>query len=223
MAAKQTYPSLDHTGTQAAVYPSEAALWVQGPPITDPGDPIAYANDDLSGPPPGPWANPAVEEAWLNEVINGETPNEAYWESVVNNAVYGPQGVGDWNVQPYQSGHSQIVQANPASEQGWGVGPARRWAHYPKVESPNPARNEGQHLRNGQLPWVAADSTLYERSQLAWQQQWNPYKFRSPVSPVVPVPPSVPFGQTVPTYAGGPEPYPGLDIPLEAGGVYNWP
>src|SRR6516164_8608563 len=107
--------------------------------------------------------------------MNGETSNQAYLEDVVNNAVYGPQGFGDWNAQPFQSGHTQITLANPAQEQGWGVGPARRWAHYPKTESPNPARNEGQHLRNGELPWVSNESKLYERSQLAWEQQWAPY------------------------------------------------
>lgn len=219
--AQRSYASLDQTGTQAAVYPSEEALWVVGPPITDPADPIAYTDQDGMPPPPGPYANPAVEEAWLNAQINGQTPNLAYWESVVNNAVYGPQGFGDWNQQAFETGHTQNVPADPSVEQGWGVGPARRWAHYPKTDSPNPARNFGTHFRNGQLPWVAADSSLYERSQLAWEQQWDPFKFRSPVSPVVPVPPAVPFGQTVPTFSGGPSPYPGVDVPLEAGGV--WP
>jgi hypothetical protein len=213
--------ALDKTGTQAAVYPSEEQLWAQGPPINAPGaQGVAYDNtvgdNAINAPPlPAPVSQAAVnaEEAWIFETMNGETPNQAYVEAVVNNAVYGPQGYGDWNVQAYQTGHTQNIVSDPASEQGWGVGPARRWAHYPKTESPNPYRNEGQHLRNGQLPWVTASSALYYRSQLAWEQQWAPYKARSPVAPVVPVPSSVPYVQTVPTYSGGPILYPGVDYP----------
>lgn len=213
--ANQAPPSLDATGTQAAIYPSEDTLWVQGPPINDAG---AQGVQGIPAPAPASLSAAQQTETWLHEIVNGETPNEAYWEDVVNNRVFGPQGFGDWNAQPFESGHTQIIVSNPAAEQGWGVGPARRWAHYPKVDSPNPARNEGQHLRNGQLPWVTADSSLYERTQLAWEQQWAPYKHRSPVAPVVPVASSVPYVQTVPTYGGGPVQYPGIDIPLD--GVY---
>ena len=224
--ARQAPPALDQTGTQAAVYPSEEQLWVQGPPINAPGDQgVAYDNavgdTSVYAPPiPAPVSPKAVAatEAWIAETMNGETPNEAYVENVVNNAVYGPQGFGDWNVQAFETGHTQVIQANPATEQGWGVGPARQWAHYPKVESPNPYRNEGQHLRNGQLPWVTASSALYYRTQLEFEQQWANYKARSPVAPVVPVAPSVPYVQTVPTYGGGLVEYPGVDFPY--GGVY---
>jgi hypothetical protein len=62
------------------------------------------------------------------------------------------------------------------------------------------------------------------RSGLAWEQQWEPYKQRTPVNPVVTVPTTVPFVQTVPTYGGGPEGIPGLDNPTTSnslgGGVY---
>ncbi len=214
--AKTVYYSLDVTGTQAAIYPSEDALWVQGPPITDPGG-QGVADTPLVG----GLINPKAEDDYLHEVINGETPNGAYGELWVNVEQHGPTGFGDWNEQPFETGHSQIVLSNPAVEQGWGVGPARRWAHYPHEESPNPYRNEGQHLRNGQLPWVSVDSSLYERSQLVWEQQWGPYKHRSPVAPVVPVPPSVPFVQTVPTFSGGPIAYPGIDVPIGDEGIYG--
>ena len=220
--ARQAPAALDLTGTQAAVYPSEEQLWIQGPPVNAPGgqgvDPMNTTGDpSVQAPPlPAPTSPAAVQatEAWLHQVINGETSNEAYVEDVVNNAVYGPQGFGDWNVQAYESGHSQIVQSNPAAEQGWGVGPARRWAHYPKVESPNPSRNFGEHFRNGQLPWVSNESKLYVRTQLAREEHWSPFKQRSPVAPVVPVAPSVPYVQTVPTFSGGPVEYPGIDVPL---------
>jgi hypothetical protein len=218
--------TLDQTGTQAAVYPSEDQLWAQGPPVNSPGGQgvqyIGAADQIIPPPAPASAAAANATEDYLHEVINGETSNAVYPEDVVNNRVFGPQGFGDWNAQPYYSGHSQNIVSNPASEQGWGVGPARRWAHYPKVDSPNPARNEGQHLRNGALPWVTADSSLYERSQLAWEQQWDPYKQRRSPAAVVPVAQSVPFVQTVPTFAGGPAPTPGLDVPIggEDQGVY---
>jgi hypothetical protein len=223
MARQQGYRSLDRTGTQAAIYPSEEELWIQGAPVTDPGDQgIAPAGGDQDGgpPPPGPTMTPQAEDAWIHEILNGETSNGAYGERWVNVEQHGPTGFGGWNEQPFETGHTQIVVSDPGSEQGWGVGPARRHAHYPHEESPNPYRNEGQHLRMGQLPWVTVDSSLYERSQLAFEQQWAPYKQRSPVTPIVPVSPSVPYAQTVPTFSGGPVQYPGIDIPVEAEGIW---
>lgn len=219
--AQQAPPSLDQTGTQAAVYPSEDALWVTGPPINDPGDQgVQYAGSEHSypvdGPPPQPRsvADLQATEDLLHDQLNGETPNGAYGEAWVNTGIIGPTGIGPYNDETlYESGHTQIIQSNPSAEQGWGVGPARRWAHYPIEQNVNPFRNRMVHLRNGQLPWAYADTQLYYRTQLEWEQQWGPYKFRSPVSPVVPVPSSVPFGVTVPTYGGGPEGYPGIDYP----------
>lgn len=223
--ARQAPPSLDVTGTQAAIYPSEDALWAQGPPINDPGDQgVEYigASEDVIAPPaPSSSAAANATEDFIHEVINGETSNGAYGEVWVNPEEYGPTGYGDFNVQPFFTGHSQNVPSNPAAEQGWGVGPARRWAHYPKVDSPNPYRNKTVHLRNGALPWVVADSSLYERTQLAWEQQWDQYKQRRPVAAVVPVPTSVPFAQTVPTYGGGPVHYPGVDLPVGDDGIYG--
>ena len=141
----QTFASLDHTGTQAALYPSEDVLWYQGPPINDAGDQGIGATGS-TGPEPAPFAptNPQHVyelENWIHEVINGETANEAFWEDVVNNRVLGPQGFGDWAIQTGQDGHSQNILSDPSSEQGWGVGPARRFAHYPYQDAPNPARN----------------------------------------------------------------------------------
>lgn len=214
--AQPTYASLDQTGTQAAVYPSEDVLWVTGPPISDPGD------QGIIAVPATPMLSPQTEEDYLHELINGETPNGAYGEDWVNVQQYGPTGFGPWNDETiFQSGHSQNVVSNPASEQGWGVGPARRWAHWPHEDSPNPFRNFGQHNRNGQLPWVSVDSSLYERTQLAWEQQWAPFKHRSPLAAVVPVAPSVPFTQTVPSYSGGDIPHPGVDVPYDDSAIYG--
>lgn len=216
-------PSLDLTGTQAAVYPSEDTLWVSGPPIDDPGDQgvepysgaMATGQGDAFGEPPvGTPATIQQEEDLLHEQINGETPNGAYGEAWVNTGIIGPTGIGPYNDESkYESGHTQIIQSNPSAEQGWGVGPARRWAHYPIEQNVNPFRNRMIHCRNGELPWVYADTALYYRTQLEVEQAAAPYKQRSPVAPVVPVVQSVPFSVTVPTYAGGPITYPGVDYP----------
>lgn len=215
--ATPTYPSLDATATQAAVYPSEQQLWNVGPTINDPGD--QGVMPDL-----GPMTNPTQAEDWLHEVLNGETSNQVWEESVVNPRPFGPTGFGPWTDEgQFQTGHSQNVVSNPAAEQGWGVGPARRWAHFPIEDSPNPARNMGQAHRDGQYAYVSDETKLYYRTQLAWEQQWAPFKRRSPVAPIVPVASSVPFSSTVPTYGGGPAPIPGVDVPQDdslAYGIY---
>jgi hypothetical protein len=223
--AQKTYYSLDQTGTQAAYYPTEDALWTQGPPINDPADQgVEYIGADQLSAPPAPRSLKDAEgtETWLDEIINGETSNGAYGMVWVNPEVIGPTGFGPWNdgAAVFETGHSQNVLSNPGSEQGWGMDPARKWAHYPHDDAPNPDRNMGQHLRNGQLPWVTANSALYFRTQLAWEEQWAAYKHRSPIARVVPVPPSVPYVQTVPTYGGGDVYYPGVDYPYDFNGIY---
>jgi hypothetical protein len=216
--------TLDVTGTLAAVYPSEEQLWSQGPQINAPGDQgVAYVGaGEFMGPPPVPTGAAGVqaEEQFIHDVMNGPTSNGATGLEWVNNQQFGPTGVGDWaytvagSPAPAQeySGHDANIPSNPSSEQGWGVGPARRWARFPISDSPNPARN-GAYTRNGDFPWVTADSWLYERTQLAWQAQWQPYKYRTTPGAVVPMAGSVPFAETVPTYGGGPSPVPGIDVP----------
>jgi hypothetical protein len=233
MAKQRTapLPSLDQLGMTAAVYPSEDQLWLTGPPINDPGGQgvEGYGDDGTGnlplagGDPPTPTSQEQVQEMTdlQLEQMNGETSNGIYPEEVVNPMVYGPQGFGPWSTAPYLSGHTQIVQSNPSAEQGWGVGPARRWAHFPLTDNPNPARNANVHMRNGALPWVTADSYLYERAGIEWELQFQPYKQRTPVSPVIPVATSVPFVQTVATYGGGDVPIPGVDQPLDSVYVDN--
>ena len=218
-----TYQALDHTGTQAAIYPAEDVLWAQGPPINDPGDQGIQFVGAGQAPIPQPRSvkDALATDTFLEEVIAGETSNLAIAEQWVNPEVFGPQGFGPWNDPTvFQTGHSQNIVSNPAAEQGWGVGPARAWAHYPTEDSPNPTRNMGMHFRNGQLPWTNPETAYYERTQLAWEQQWAGYKHRSPVAPVVNVPPSVPYVQTVPSYGGGDVYYPGVDYPYDPNGIY---
>lgn len=214
MAKKQAPAALDLTGTVAAFYPSEEQLWVQGPPINDPLDQNVFPiiPEGVGG---------AVAEDINHGQMNGETPNDTYYQDVVNLEVYGPQGFGDWNVQAFQTGHTQNVILDPAAEQGWGTGPARKWAHFPKVEGVNPDRNMGQHFRNGQLPIVAGETALWDRGLFGWEAQFVPYKHVQPVAPVVPLPVSVPFSATVPTYAGGPVHIPGVDVPIGDEGIWG--
>jgi hypothetical protein len=227
MAARPTpLPSLDQLGISAAIYPSEDSLWLSGPPINDPGGQgMEVLGNDGANNLPLPGTGPPVPTSAAQvqqmtdlqlEQMNGETSNEVWPEEVINPAVYGPQGFGDWSTAPYESGHTQIVLSNPSAEQGWGVGPARRWARMPVTDNPNPCRNANVHLRNGALPWVTQDSYLYERSGIEWELQFQQYKQRNPVTPVIPVATSVPFVQTVPSYGGGDVPIPGVDQPLNA-------
>lgn len=213
MAKKPQLASLDLTGTQAAVYPSEEQLWVVGPPINDPG------SQGVLPPDPGGLGGQAADD-FLHDQINGPTSDGAYDEWVVNPTNWGPTGLGDPNVQDHQSGPTNNVILDPSLESGWGVGPARRWPHYPKVVNVNPTRNFGTHLRNGSLPIVQGETALWDRGLFGWEAQWIPKKQRGAVAPVVPVPTSVPYGTTVPTYSGGPSSIVGVDVPYETEGIY---
>jgi hypothetical protein len=221
----QPLPSLDLLGMSAAVYPSEDQLWAVGPPINDPGGQgvegygddgqgnVPLAATDGNPPVPTSVAQVEVDRADVWDAATGETSNWREPIDTVYPEVYGPQGFGNWQDAPYMSGHTQVVQSNPSAEQGWGVGPARRWAHYPHTDNPNPTRNANVHMRNGSLPWVTEDSYLYDRSGIAWELQFQRYKQRVPVNPVIPVATSVPFVTTVPSYGGGDVPIAGVDQP----------
>lgn len=227
---QHTTQALDTTGTLAAVYPTEESLWVYGPLVTDPGaQGVENINAYNEGggyaalPAPTSTAELQATEDYLHEVMNGQTPNSAYDETWVNLDITGKPGYGAFNEQPFYTGHTQITLSDPASEQGWGVGPARRWAHYPFAELGNKYRNSQNHLRMGQLPWAYSEQNmLYYRTQLIWEQQWDAYKQRNPVTPVVAIPTTVPHVSNVPAYAGGFVQYQGLDVPFTdfGSGVY---
>lgn len=234
-AGQHTLASLTTDGSLAAVYPSEETLWEYGPYINDPGDQGVVGDTTYGLGVDGAGEYPVIPvptspqqledtEAWLHDVINGPTPSAAPEEEWVNLTITGKPGYGSFNEQPFYTGHSQIVVSNPGAEQGWGVGPARRWAHYPFSQLDNPTRNAKNHLRMGQLPWAYSEQNmLYYRTQLIWEQQWDPYKRRGPVNPVVPVATTVPYTQTVPTFGGGYVQYAGIDLPTfdDAGaGIY---
>lgn len=67
-------------------------------------------------------------------------------------AALGDQGIGSENVvttQLFQSGHTNNLITNESADQGLGVGPERRMAHYPTADNPNPYRNLNATFRNG--------------------------------------------------------------------------
>ncbi len=128
-------------------------------------------------------------------------------EIIVNPHEWTPTGWGPENEQPFQSGHTNNLITNPSAEQGMGVGPERRWAHYPHVEQPNPYRNLNAYQRAG----GDAYSTLVYRPEVVafWAQalhveaQTVNTRHRGPLAPVVNQEPSVAFVTTVPPITPG--------------------
>lgn len=87
---------------------------------------------------------------------------------VVNPAELGITGWGPPNDQPYQSGQSNDIKTNASAEQGTGVGPERKWPHYPHATNPNPYRDHGVLRRNGGL---VAGTVVYRPEVAAYWQQ----------------------------------------------------
>lgn len=118
---------------------------------------------------------------------------------VVNPREFGPTGWGDWNEQQFQSGHTNNLVTNPSSEQGFGVGPERKWGHYPSPDNPNPFRLSNTLFRNGGDTY----STMVYRPEIRsyWamsqQQELGTHKYQAR-SGVVEQPASVPYVETVP-------------------------
>jgi len=130
---------------------------------------------------------------------------------VVNPREFGVTGWGDNNSQQFQSGPTNNVILNKSLEQGMGVGPERRWMHYPSPDNPNPYRRMNAFLRDG-MDAYSAD--VYRPEQVAywWQALLNEdyvatSKATSPVNPVATQPPSVPFTAIVPDQGTGTNPY----------------
>jgi hypothetical protein len=129
-------------------------------------------------------------------------------EIIVNPREQLPTGWGSENEQQFQSGHTNNLPTNRSAEQGYGVGPERRWAHYPHVEQPNPFRMLNAFQRSGGDSY----STLVYRPEVVafWAQaldrelQTTQTRNVGPLAPVVNQAPSVPFVSTVPpTTPGG--------------------
>lgn len=121
---------------------------------------------------------------------------------VVNPAESPPTGWGAPNHQQFQTGHTQNVPTNESAEQGKGVGPERKWPHYPHAENPNPYRSLNAWQRAGTDDY---SNDIYRVEAAAfWYQgiidslQHAPDKQRTMPNPVMNQAPSVPFVQVVP-------------------------
>lgn len=129
-------------------------------------------------------------------------------EVIVNPRELLPTGWGPENIQQFQSGHTNNVRTNQSAEQGHGVGPERRWAHYPHVEQPNPYRMLNVRQRSGgdsysplvYRPEVAA----YWVQAMAAEHAAAQTRHRQPsIAGVVNQAASVPFVATVPPDSPG--------------------
>lgn len=136
----------------------------------------------------------------LDPYFNGSvSPQEPFIGPliVVNPAESPPTGWGAPNHQQFQTGHTQNVKTNYSAEQGQGVGPERKWPHYPHVENPNVYRNLNVYQRSGtdaySVEVYRAESAAYWTQALYNSMQHAPDKFRSPQTPVINQAPSVPY------------------------------
>lgn len=91
-------------------------------------------------------------ESVLNDLLNGQVdPHDPPYGPlvVVNPANAHPTGYGSPNLQQFQTGATQNVKTEGSREQGMGVGPERKWPHYPHAVNPNPYRNKNALQRAG--------------------------------------------------------------------------
>lgn len=127
---------------------------------------------------------------------------------VVNPAEYGETGWGDDNAQAFQSGHTNALPTNASASQGFGVGPERRWAHYPYVDQPNPFRRANVLARDGgdgYSPLVYRPEVVaYWHQALVHELQAEPMRRRGSGYPVIADPATAAFVDvTQPVSAGG--------------------
>ncbi|HEX6461106.1 MAG TPA: hypothetical protein VF032_19475 [Thermoleophilaceae bacterium] len=128
--------------------------------------------------------------------------------TVVNPAESPPTGWGDFNAQQFQSAHTNALPTNESAEQGYGVGPERKWAHYPHATNPNPFRRMAAFQRDGgdaySLEVYRPEDVAYWPGGLAYEAAAAPVKVRQRPGAVANQAPSQPFVATVaPLSPGG--------------------
>jgi hypothetical protein len=145
-------------------------------------------------------------EAWIDGQLDPSDP-EIDAQTIVNPLNSPPTGWGSPNDQQYQSGKTNNVTTNESAEQGMGVGPERKWPHFPHATNPNPFRNLNVLQRSGMDTY---STDIYRPEVVAfWAQALEnnigqaPVKQRSRVNPVVNQAQSVPFVETVPPVSPG--------------------
>jgi hypothetical protein len=127
--------------------------------------------------------------------------------ALVNPAESPPTGWGAFNLQPYQSGHTNNLVTNPSAEQGAGVGPERVWGHYPHATNPNPFRRFNVTLRDGGDAYspdvYRPRAVVYWANALRYEEAAVPVKVRQGPPAVVNQAPSQPYVATVPPRTPG--------------------
>lgn len=121
--------------------------------------------------------------------------------NVVNPRESLPTGWGAVNKQQFQSGHTQNLPTNESAEQGYGVGPERKWPHYPHAELPNPYRNMNVLQRSGGDSYSTdvyrPEVVAFWAQALARESADAAVKQRQRAGAVINQPASIPFVQTV--------------------------
>jgi hypothetical protein len=141
----------------------------------------------------------------ITQYFNGEvSPYEPFIGPliIVNPAESPPTGWGSPNNQNFATGHTSNVPTNESAEQGMGVGPERKWPHYPHAENPNPFRALNVWRRSGTDTYSSqvyrAEAAAYWHQGIIDSLQHAPDKQRSPVNPIIGQAPSVPYVDSVP-------------------------
>lgn len=146
----------------------------------------------------------------VHEMIFGSTGADAPpidAQIIVNPAESPPTGWGAPNVQQFQSSHTNNLRTNQSAEQGFGVGPERKWAHYPHAVNPNPFRRLPAFLRDGGDSYSAdvyrPEVVAYWAGALAFEAAAVPVRNAMRPSPVVNQAPYQPFVSSVPPISPG--------------------
>lgn len=128
---------------------------------------------------------------------------------IVNPREFGITGWGDWNNQQFQSGHTNALITNESAEQGFGVGPERKWPHYPTPDNPNPYRAKNVLRRMGGDSYsdqvYRPEVTAYWAQALGYElsQEHAKHRFTGRTA-VVNQDPSIPYVSTItPLRPGG--------------------
>lgn len=120
---------------------------------------------------------------------------------------FGITGWGDPNNQQFQSGHTNNLITNDSSEQGWGVGPERKWGHYPTPDNPNPYRMLNALQRSGGDSYsdmiYRPEVTAYWAQALGQNLTQEKVKQRASGYRTVNQTPSVPYVSTIPPMSPG--------------------
>jgi hypothetical protein len=179
-------------------------------PGGNPVDPLAVAPENYGGVQLTNGVHGGSEDV-LSKMFGQVDPHNPEIDAaiIVNPREFGITGWGDWNNQQYQSGHTQNLPTNESAEQGMGVGPERKWPHYPTPDNPNPYRALNILRRMGGDSYSTMvyrpETTAYWAQAIGYELSQEPAKHRfTGRTAIVNQQPSVPYVTTIsPVRPGG--------------------